>query len=38
MNPSSTLGRHELSPRFTANARLMSVDYPTRDELLHIYS
>ena len=38
MNPSSTVGRHMLSPRFTAIVRIVSVEYPTRDELIHIYT
>lgn len=38
MNPSSTVGRHTLSPRFTAIVRIISVEYPTRDELIHIYT
>jgi dynein heavy chain 2 len=38
MNPSSTVGRHVLSPRFTANVRVVTVDYATRDELLHVYT
>ena len=38
MNPSSTVGRHNLSPRFTAIVRIVSVDYPPRDELIHIYT
>lgn len=38
MNPSSTVGRHNLSPRFTAIVRIVSVNYPPRDELLHIYT
>ena len=38
MNPSSTVGRHILSPRFTAIVRIISVDYPTREELIHIYT
>jgi dynein heavy chain 2 len=38
MNPSTTVGRHELSPRFTANVRLACVDYPDREELTHVYS
>ena len=38
MNPGSTVGRHELSPRFTANVRVLVVDYPTREELIHVYT
>jgi len=38
MNPSTTVGRHELSPRFTANVRLAYVDYPERDELMHVFT
>lgn len=37
MNPSSTVGRHQLSQRFTATVRVAVVDYPPREELMHIY-
>lgn len=30
MAPSSTVGRHDLSNRFTANVRILNVDYPTK--------
>ncbi|CAD7952833.1 unnamed protein product, partial [Amoebophrya sp. A25] len=36
MAPSSTLGRHHVSTRFTANVRIASVFYPTVDELREI--
>ena len=29
MNPSTTIGRHKISTRFTANVRLAYMDYPT---------
>ena len=28
MNPSTTIGRHRISTRFTANVRLCYMDYP----------
>lgn len=34
MAPSSTVGRHVLSTRFTANVRVLSLDYPTQEELV----
>jgi dynein heavy chain 2 len=36
--PASTLGRHILATRFTANVRVCSVSYPTQDELREIYT
>ena len=33
MNPASNIGRHEISSRFTANVRILFVDYPTVDSL-----
>jgi dynein heavy chain 2, cytosolic len=33
MNPGSTLGRYELSSRFTANVRILYISYPTAEEL-----
>jgi dynein heavy chain 2 len=38
MNPASTIGRYELSTRFTANCRIAYVDYPTTEELSIIYT
>jgi dynein heavy chain 2 len=38
MNPSTTVGRHILNPRFTANVHVAVVDYPPRDELITVYS
>jgi dynein heavy chain 2 len=38
MNPSTTLGRHKLSTRFTANVRICYMDYPTSEELHPVYS
>ncbi len=38
MNPSTTIGRHKISTRFTANVRLAYMEYPTSDELLPVYS
>lgn len=37
MNPSTTIGRHPLSPRFTATVRLAYMDYPDARELAAIY-
>lgn len=31
MASSSTVGRHDLSSRFTANVRVLTVDYPSKD-------
>ena len=36
MAPSSTLGRHHVSTRFTANVRICSVFYPESNELVDI--
>lgn len=33
MNPSTTIGRHEISERYTANVRILSINYPETDEL-----
>lgn len=38
MNPSTTIGRHKISTRFTANVRIAFVEYPTGDELLPVYA
>lgn len=38
MNPSTTLGRHKLSTRFTANVRICYMDYPSSDELAPVYA
>jgi len=37
MAPASTLGRHPLATRFTANVRVCAISYPTQDELRKIY-
>jgi len=37
MNPSSTIGRHKLSSRFTANVRICYMEYPTSEELVPVY-
>lgn len=31
MASSTTVGRHDLSSRFTANVRVLTVDYPAKD-------
>lgn len=36
MNPASTIGRHELSTRFTAKVRILFLDYPSGEELLQV--
>ena len=33
MNPPTTIGRHPLSTRFTANVRIYYIEAPTNDEL-----
>lgn len=38
MNPSTTIGRHKISTRFTANVRIAYVEYPTVEELLPVYA
>ena len=38
MNPASTIGRHELSTRFTAKVRILFIEYPNNEELLSIYT
>lgn len=37
MNPSSTIGRHRISTRFTANVRICYVQYPSDQELEPVY-
>jgi dynein heavy chain 2 len=38
MNPSTTVGRHGLSTRFTAISRIAYMDYPETSELEAVYS
>jgi len=38
MNPSSTIGRHKISTRFTANVRICYMEYPTNEELTPVYT
>ena len=38
MNPSTTIGRHKISTRFTANVRIAYAEYPTAEELLPVYT
>jgi len=38
MNPSSTLGRHKINTRFTANVKVLFMDYPASEELLPVYT
>ena len=38
MNPGSTIGRNELSTRFTANVRIAYISQPTSNELFVIYT
>jgi dynein heavy chain 2 len=37
MAPGSTVGRHALSTRFTANVRIHYIDYPSKQELASVY-
>jgi len=37
MNPASTIGRHDLSTRFSANVRVLFIDYPNIQSLKNIY-
>lgn len=37
MNPSSTLGRFEVSTRLTGKIKMLYVDYPSEEEILLIY-
>ena len=38
MNPSTTIGRHKISTRFTANVRIAYMEYPSIDELTPVYT
>ena len=38
MNPSSTVGRYEITTRFTGNVRMLFLDYPSNDEMNIIYN
>jgi dynein heavy chain 2 len=38
MTPSSTIGRHQISTRFTANVRICCMEYPAKEELLTVYA
>uniref|UniRef100_A0A7S0W0F2 Cytoplasmic dynein 2 heavy chain 1 n=2 Tax=Hemiselmis TaxID=77924 RepID=A0A7S0W0F2_9CRYP len=38
MNPSTTVGRHQLTTRFTAIVRIASISYPAREQLQQVYS
>jgi len=38
MNPSSTIGRHKISTRFTANVRICYMEYPSNEELVPVYA
>jgi dynein heavy chain 2 len=38
MNPSSTVGRHQLTTRFTSLMRVFYMAYPSREQLQVIYS
>ncbi|KAJ1472380.1 P-loop containing dynein motor region D4-domain-containing protein, partial [Baffinella frigidus] len=38
MNPSTTVGRHQLTTRFTAILRIASITYPARETLQQVYS
>ena len=38
MNPSTTVGRHALTTRFTAILRIASISYPSRETLREVYA
>lgn len=38
MNPPSTLGRYEITTRFTGNLRILYLEYPSIEEMVFIYS
>ena len=38
MNPATTVGRHPLSTRFTAIVNIAYMDYPSKDELVSVYT
>lgn len=38
MNPATTVGRHQLSTRFTAIVNIAYMDYPSKDELISVYT
>ena len=38
MNPSSTVGRFEITTRFTGNVRVLFVDYPSLEDMNIIYT
>jgi len=37
MNPATTVGRYQLSTRFTAIVNVAFVPAPEREQLLHVY-
>ena len=38
MNAATTVGRHPLSTRFTAIVNIAFMEYPSRDELISVYT
>jgi len=38
MNPATTVGRNQLSTRFTAIVNILYMDYPPKDELVAVFS
>ena len=38
MNPSSTVGRYEITTRFTGNVRMLFLDYPNNEDMNIIYN
>jgi dynein heavy chain 2, cytosolic len=38
MNPPSTVGRYEITTRFTGNLRILYLDYPSIEDMILIYS
>ena len=38
MNPSTTIGRHRISTRFTANVRIAAVEPPATEDLVPVFA
>lgn len=38
MLPPNSIGRNQLTQRFTAIVRILNIDYPTNEELVAIYT
>jgi dynein heavy chain 2 len=37
MFPPSSIGRNQLTPRFTAIVKILNIEYPTNEDLILIY-